>query len=732
MELRRALLSTAALLLLPIAGHAQQTQSTINPNVPAVGFLVEQSGPQFRSNWQSAINDINALFAGAGTGFNLPNTWTALQTFNGGALVLTRPPLDNTTNAASTAFVQAATGANANYLYATNFAGATAGDKIAACVTALAAIGGTCDARGIPSPGTIPGMTIADSGITILAPCGVFTVTGTILFNAGLSTNMDRPSVVGCGASVNTTGTLFSWGGPAGVPMFQLTGVRDAVFSDFGIQGNIAFPLFVGIGQSSQLFGGTTFSTNNAFRNIQITGASTNSLFMGMRWYGSGGNNDESTIDRVQVTNVMWAAYSIEAAQSKQHSFGDSGCVGLGQVAGNLVPTCIQTAFSNVSAVTLSAGGSGYTNGPLTVTVTGGTCLQQPQISGVVSGGVFGGPFTIPIPGACYTSPGNPVSTTPNSGGGTGATLNLTSSFGGSFIAYNMLGGNNSIDFYLGPPDDTIGIIGGVLENSNRFIVNTSGTSTTWPTNVYGMRWSANNIHPDNLMVIYKNKGGLNITGMTVDSTGANGAPQFSLQPTSFGAQATATGNAIFWGLASAGSQPFVTDAAGNGQWRLLGNTVLDGMGPTHTFAVGDAVGTPSFNATSAAGATATIFAGGTGGTPGAVTLTTVGGTCATHPTFTGTISAGGVLTSVSGVATAGTCTAPPANPTAVTGGGLAAATLNVYYTNPILPVCNANRNGWQLYVSDATGPTYHGAYVGGGAVFAGVVCINGTGWVTN
>lgn len=61
MELRRILLA-AALALLPAAGQAQQTQSTINPNVPPVGFLVEQSGPQFRANFQAAISDINVLF----------------------------------------------------------------------------------------------------------------------------------------------------------------------------------------------------------------------------------------------------------------------------------------------------------------------------------------------------------------------------------------------------------------------------------------------------------------------------------------------------------------------------------------------------------------------------------------------------------------------------------------------------------------------------------------------
>lgn len=48
------------------------------------------------------------------------------------------------------------------------------------------------------------------------------------------------------------------------------------------------------------------------------------------------------------------------------------------------------------------------------------------------------------------------------------------------------------------------------------------------------------------------------------------------------------------------------------------------------------------------------------------------------------------------------------------------------------LPTCNASTNGAQVYVSDATAPTYHGAYASGGAVPAGVYCINGTGWVTD
>jgi len=63
MELKRLILACALSFFLACAGSAQiQTQSTVNPNVPVPGTLVEQSGPLFRSNWQATINDINVLF----------------------------------------------------------------------------------------------------------------------------------------------------------------------------------------------------------------------------------------------------------------------------------------------------------------------------------------------------------------------------------------------------------------------------------------------------------------------------------------------------------------------------------------------------------------------------------------------------------------------------------------------------------------------------------------------
>jgi hypothetical protein len=46
------------------------------------------------------------------------------------------------------------------------------------------------------------------------------------------------------------------------------------------------------------------------------------------------------------------------------------------------------------------------------------------------------------------------------------------------------------------------------------------------------------------------------------------------------------------------------------------------------------------------------------------------------------------------------------------------------------LPTAVAGLKGVRLVVSDATTPTYLGAYVSGGAVLAGVIC-TGTAWVT-
>lgn len=48
------------------------------------------------------------------------------------------------------------------------------------------------------------------------------------------------------------------------------------------------------------------------------------------------------------------------------------------------------------------------------------------------------------------------------------------------------------------------------------------------------------------------------------------------------------------------------------------------------------------------------------------------------------------------------------------------------------LPTCNSGMNGASAVVSDATGATYAGAYTSGGAQTRRVLCVNGTGWITN
>jgi hypothetical protein len=60
MQLKTSLV--ALFLSFSVAAGAQQTQSTVSPNVPAVGAIVEQSGPAFRANFQATINDLNVLF----------------------------------------------------------------------------------------------------------------------------------------------------------------------------------------------------------------------------------------------------------------------------------------------------------------------------------------------------------------------------------------------------------------------------------------------------------------------------------------------------------------------------------------------------------------------------------------------------------------------------------------------------------------------------------------------
>lgn len=202
-------------------------------------------------------------------------------------------------------------------------------------------------------------MTISNSGVTILGPIGQYTVTGTILLNGVRAVNW-----LGGGAEFSTSGTRFMWGGNTTDPMFQLTSARQCKFEDFSIWASSLTPLAVGIGQSPGSLGVTT---NNCFRNLIITSNGAGGLGIGMRWYGAGGNNDASLIERVCAQSYTTAGFSMENSQSKCHLF--SHCVVSG-TTGSLygVTTALGVGAGSFSAVNMlgdnNAGADFYLGSP--------------------------------------------------------------------------------------------------------------------------------------------------------------------------------------------------------------------------------------------------------------------------------------------------------------------------------------------------------------------------------
>lgn len=76
---------------------------------------------------------------------------------------------------------------------------------------------------------------------------------------------------------------------------------------------------------------------------------------------------------------------------------------------------------SPASCPTILAAGSGYTNGTQTLTITGGTCTTQPQVSVTVAANVVTAVLSMVDPGVCTVVPPSGSATT--GGGGTGATF---------------------------------------------------------------------------------------------------------------------------------------------------------------------------------------------------------------------------------------------------------------------------------------------------------------------
>lgn len=244
-----------------------------------------------------------------------------------GVFVTGTPSLNQILQAtSSTSATWQGIGLGANVLYAANYSGATVSDQIAACVAALPALGGVCDARSILS-GTLGAATIPQSNYTVLMPCsGSLSVSGTIQLYS--PSGVSGANWLGCGGSY-TGGTLLTWTGGTTGPLFRIRGVQNSRFANFGVQVNAGAPLSGGAVFQLETATGTV-STHRLFENIYVNGVAGYVPKI-VRWCtgdtcGSGGvggdtNNDLDVFRNFQAVNYSNCAFSIGGTQSVGHTF---------------------------------------------------------------------------------------------------------------------------------------------------------------------------------------------------------------------------------------------------------------------------------------------------------------------------------------------------------------------------------------------------------------------------
>ncbi len=134
------------------------------------------------------------------------------------------------------------------------------------------------------------------------------------------------------------------------------------------------------------------------------------------------------------------------------------------------VPQGMSSYLGEARGASVVAGGSGYTNGTQTLTLTGGTCSIPPQFSVTVSSNVvqaFPRPIVV-TSGTCSGTPGNPAAT--SGGGGTGATLTVgyssTANSAQPFNASNPTGINQTTNATFTTTATTVTIDGPAITAS--------------------------------------------------------------------------------------------------------------------------------------------------------------------------------------------------------------------------------------------------------------------------
>jgi hypothetical protein len=449
------------------------------------------------------------------------------------------------------------------------FTGATLDVQLSNCIAALPSTGGVCDARSVPSGGTINAMQITKSGVNILGPCGSFTVNGRIIVGSN-STQMSAFRWIGCGGGFYNVGTIFNWAGNSTDPMFTQITTFGSVLSDFSIQAPPGFPLAEGIRQEN---GPAGTSSGNIYERLYIfatVAGPAPALNYGIRWcndlstvnglcdMGGDGNNDLSYVANVIVQNYNVCAFSIEGIQSKMHVFQNSTFQG-----GGIVPIVTITGSPGNALVDLTAHG-----------LSNGQAVSFVAASGTLPTGIndHNSTDTMYYVINATTNSFN-IATTPGgspvtiSSPGTGAIrmTAITSQSGvctdvrgGSFRWYGGAGGNNLIaDFNLGSPDDAIYISGINIESSSRLLNLPSATAgVAWDITISGGRWSADRLHVDGNFVIYNLRGPLNINGLAVQ--GGLNSPVVLMNPNGSPILGNMVGNSIQSSSAGAGYIPFV------------------------------------------------------------------------------------------------------------------------------------------------------------------------------
>jgi len=300
----------------------------------------------------------------------------------------------------------------------------------------------------------------------------------------------------------------------------------------------------------------------------------------------------------------------------------------------------------------IAAAGSGYTNGSRILTVTGGTCSTQPQFNVTVAGNVVTQINSVAVAGSCTVYPTNPAATTVNSGGGTGATLNVAFVNTGAVVA-------------------TVNTAGSGYTNGSQSVTILGGVCTTQP--IATVLVASNAVAAVSSLTTAGNCTTFPSVNASISGGGGTGA----LLDVPFNSGGSAYTNGARVITAQGGTcttQPQFNATVVNNQITAIGAQVTASncsIAPSDPAALVDAGGVA---------ASATLINGGSSYTNGAQVLTVLGGTCTTQPQFNVNVISN-VIASVTSLANAGACTINPTNPAATNGGGGVGATLNVAYT---------------------------------------------------